>query len=136
LRISGSLDALLGNEEPLASFHDAIITDVQVDYSRKRFIGGMQLCVGDPDSRDEAARERRRRGELVVNDLTLWAIEPPDARSDGLDEGLVAGGRRSTGRRTDRRWKGACPRAEIRANRVVPVLQQFERVWLPGWWFG
>ena len=86
--ISGPLDSLLGDEERHATFHDAVITGVQIDYVRKRFVGVMQLSVGDPAASDVAARERRRRGELVVDELTLWAIEPPHAGSLGLGDGL------------------------------------------------
>ena len=85
---SGPLDWLLRDEEQHATFHDAILTGVEIDYVGKRFVGVMQLSVGDPAASDEAARERRRRGELIVDGLTLWAIEPPHAQSSGLEDGL------------------------------------------------
>ena len=85
---SGPLDSLLGDEERHATFHDAILTGVEIDYVGKRFVGVMQLSVGDPAASDEAARERRRRGELIVDGLTLWAIDPPHTGSSGLGDGL------------------------------------------------
>jgi hypothetical protein len=88
LPTSGPLDSLLGDEERHATFHDAILTGVEIDYVGKRFVGVMQLSVGDPAASDEAARERRRRGELIVDGLTLWAIEPPHTESSGLEDGL------------------------------------------------
>jgi hypothetical protein len=85
---SGSLDALLGDEERNATFHDAVITGVQIDYVGKRFVGEMQLCVGDPDASDVGDRERRRRGQLIVEGLRVWALEPPGESASGLGDGL------------------------------------------------
>lgn len=75
---SASLDSLLGPDERHGTFHDAAISSVQADYAARRFTAQMRLCVGDPDAHDETARERRRGGELVVEGLTVWAIEPPE----------------------------------------------------------
>jgi len=82
----GSLDALLGDEERHATFHDAVLTGVQIDYLVKRFVGDLQLCVGDLNASDEAERERRRRGQLVVEDLSVWALEPPGVNASGVDD--------------------------------------------------
>jgi len=56
--------------------------------SRRTDVGEIQLCVGDPDASDEAVRERRRGGLLVVEGLTAWALEPPGKNADGLADGL------------------------------------------------
>jgi hypothetical protein len=85
---SAALDALLGNEERHATFHDSVITGVQVDYVGRRFVGQMQLCVGDPDAADVAARERRRGGQLVVEGLRVWALEPPEEIAPEMGAGL------------------------------------------------
>jgi hypothetical protein len=82
-----SLDSLLGPEERHGTFHDAVISSVHVDYAGSRLAALMQLCVGDPDA-DEQSRERRRGGELVVEGLTLWALEPPEGADSRAGDGL------------------------------------------------
>lgn len=72
----GSLDDLLNDDEPHATFHDARMVCVRVDYEAQTFAADFELCVGDPSVRDES-RERRRRGSLVVDGLVFWSIEPP-----------------------------------------------------------
>jgi len=84
----GSLDALLGNEERHATFHEAVVTGVHIDFVRKRFVGEIQVCVGDPDASYVEDREQRRRGQLVVEGLTVWALEPPGENADGFGDGL------------------------------------------------
>jgi hypothetical protein len=92
--IEHALDALLSDDEPHATFHDALITAIHVDYVRRRFLAELRVSVGDPDASDEATRERRRSGTLVVEGLSLWTIEPPAAadRSAGAGLWLAADG--------------------------------------------
>ena len=80
-----SLDTLLGPDERHATFHDALFARIHVDYTERRFVARARLCVGDPNASDEAARERRREGELVVDGLTIWALEPPATRPEERD---------------------------------------------------
>lgn len=85
---SESLDWFLGPDERHGTFHDAVISSVQVDYVERRFVAQVRLCVGDPDASDEKARERRRDGELIVEGLLVWALEPPDGTGFRAGEGL------------------------------------------------
>ena len=71
-----SLDGLLEGERH-ATFHDATLLSVHVDYTAKRLVAEFDVCVGDPDAAEESTRERRRRGRLTIEGLKLWALEPP-----------------------------------------------------------
>jgi len=83
-----SLDSLLPAGEPHASFHDAIISVVRVDYVARQFLAQAEICVGDPNASDPLARERRRKGELVVDGLKIWVLEAPDPISTDTGDGL------------------------------------------------
>jgi hypothetical protein len=84
-----ALDALLpGHEEPHATFQDAIVLAIQTDYAKRQFVAALNLRVGDPAAPDEDARQRRRRGQLVVENVRLWALEPPD-RTHRQSSGLL-----------------------------------------------
>jgi hypothetical protein len=71
-----SLDELLDGDQH-ATFHDAVVLSIHVDYTATLFLAELDICVGDPDAPDEPARERRRRGRLAIEGLKLWALEPP-----------------------------------------------------------
>ena len=83
-----SLDNLLGNVERYATFHDAIFLAMHVDYTARRFVAEVDVCVGDPHAPDKTNRERRRRGQLAIEGLKLWALEPPGSTGGGIDGGL------------------------------------------------
>jgi hypothetical protein len=85
---SESLDSLLGPDEPDATFHDAVFSAIHVDYGAARFVARVHLCAGSPNASDETGRERRREGELVVEGLTLWALEPPQSIDFDVRDGL------------------------------------------------
>jgi hypothetical protein len=51
-----NLDALLPDGEQHATFHDALVVGIHIDYANKRLVAQMQVCVGDPDGIDDAAR--------------------------------------------------------------------------------
>jgi hypothetical protein len=72
---SGSLDELLGGEEFHATFHDASVRRISVDYQARRWEVHLDVCVGDPDAEDEGVRERRRPGTLIVEGLAAWVME-------------------------------------------------------------
>jgi hypothetical protein len=82
-----ALDDLLADQEPYATFQDAIVVAIKTDYVRRRFVADMDLRVGDPRAGEEA-RSRRRRGQLVVENVRLWALEPPD-RTHRAPKGLL-----------------------------------------------
>jgi hypothetical protein len=72
-----SLDDFLGQEEPHATFHDAELASLAIDFERKELVTEWRLCVGDPDAATETERERRRRGRLRFTGLLFWVTEPP-----------------------------------------------------------
>ena len=72
---SGSLDELLGGEEFHATFHDASVRRISVDYQARRWEVHLDVCVGDPDAEDEGVREQRRPGTLIVEGLAAWVME-------------------------------------------------------------
>jgi hypothetical protein len=82
-----SLDALLEGEAH-ATFHDAVVRAIHVDYTSSRFVAEIEVCVGDPDAADEPSRERRRRGRLVVDGLKFWSVEPPADVNVSARQGL------------------------------------------------
>jgi hypothetical protein len=72
------LDDLLGPEEPHASFHDASLVELRIDYAAGILLAQFDLPVGDPDATDEAAQHRRRQGTLRLDGLIFWVQEAPD----------------------------------------------------------
>jgi hypothetical protein len=88
------LDDLVPDDEPHGTFHDAFLSDIQVDSTAGTWACAVDLCVGDPDGADVAARDHRRPGVLTLNGLRVWSLpdtnEAPDHRlwltSDGALE--------------------------------------------------
>ena len=73
------LDDLLDRKaEPFASFHDATLSNIHIDYKLKTLSAEFKVCVGSPDDPEEINRERTRNGVLSLTGLVLWAIEPPE----------------------------------------------------------
>ena len=79
-----SLDDLLDNQEPHATFHDAAFKSIAVDDVAHRLVAQVELCVGDPGDADAVKRERRRLGTLTVEGVVLWAVEPGLTSGDAL----------------------------------------------------
>ena len=79
MEIEDGLDGLLGKTEPHATFRDARLVAVSLDYRSNEAITTWELCVGDPDDSMRAARERRRTGRLVLSGVAFWVIDPPEA---------------------------------------------------------
>jgi hypothetical protein len=77
---TADLDALLGPEEPHATFHDAELVAVRVDYQARELVAEWRVCVGNPDATAHAERERRRHGQLTLRGLVFWVMEPPGER--------------------------------------------------------
>jgi hypothetical protein len=92
------LDELLQVEHPFATFHDALLQKINIDYISKEAKLDFLICIGDPDSPDKEAREAHGAGQLIFNELIFCVIDPPDPkylslskRRDGLwvDEGSL-----------------------------------------------
>ena len=83
-----SLDALLGEEEPYATFRDAVLTKIHVDEAGKRLVAELTLGIGNANASDPANNERRRRGRLIVEDLSLWQIDSSGEVVASLSDGF------------------------------------------------
>jgi len=87
-----SLDELLDGTEPHATFHDASLREVSIDYHARTLAVLFDLCVGDPDGELESERERSRTGVLELTGLIFWAQEPPDFAAAVENDRLTADG--------------------------------------------
>jgi len=72
--------AVFGSEHPHASFHDATLTRLEVDYLARRATFSLRVWVGDPDAEERSMRQISRTGKLVVTGLLFCALDPPDRR--------------------------------------------------------
>jgi hypothetical protein len=79
---SQTLDAFLGHEEPCATFHDAELLSLLIDYERRELVSEWVLSVGDPDAPSAVERERTRRGRLRFSGLCFWVLDSPAALPD------------------------------------------------------
>ena len=83
MKHADGLDGFLGDEEPHATFHDALLVAVSLDYRNDEAVTTWEICVGDPDDSMRTVRERRRTGRLVFSGVAFWVVDPPgslDAR--------------------------------------------------------
>src|SRR4026208_1210266 len=78
-----SLDELLGRDEPHATFHDAELLSIAIDYDANKLVAMWRLYVGDPLASDAGARERTRDGQLILCGLAFWVTEPPSEVHSG-----------------------------------------------------
>jgi hypothetical protein len=76
---ASGLDGFLGGEEPHATFQDARLVAVNLDYRNDEAVTTWEICVGDPDDSMRAVRERRRTGRLVFSGVAFWVMDPPNA---------------------------------------------------------
>ena len=90
--LANTIDSFLDNEEPCASFHDAGLISLNIDYERRELISEWQLCVGDPDAPEPADRERTRRGRLRFSGVFFWIVEPHQGLLDGTPPWLTNDG--------------------------------------------
>ena len=79
MQSANGLDDLLGKKEPHATFRDARLVAVSLDYRNNEAVTTWELCVGDPDESMRVARERRRTGRLLLSGVVFWVIDPPRA---------------------------------------------------------
>jgi hypothetical protein len=77
-----TLETLLGKDEPNGTFHDSSLLSMSVDYDKKLLIADFDIFVGDPEGKDQQARERYRPGRLGIEGLGFWFMEVPTAPSD------------------------------------------------------
>lgn len=77
---TSSLDQLLWPDDSNATFHDAELLNLTIDYVQATAEFTLSICVGDPSSDAEAIREARQTGILRVTGLEVLSIEPPDPR--------------------------------------------------------
>ena len=82
-----NLDDLLGTTEPHATFHDASLLALRIDYGSRDATLDWELFAGDPDTSE---RKRTRRARLKLSGLVFWEVEPfhdagelPDLADDG-----------------------------------------------------
>src|SRR5262245_8758259 len=80
---TANLDALLNGSEPHATFHDAELLSLAIDYADGTLLAEWRLCVGDPSAAAKATRDRKRDGKLSLQGLAFWAAEPPKEVSAG-----------------------------------------------------
>lgn len=84
------LDDLLPKDTPTATFHDSALLSWVVDYENQVLTANFNICIGDPDAKDQTTREAWRRGQLRIDGLRFWEIdghqssEPLWVNSDGL----------------------------------------------------
>jgi hypothetical protein len=76
---TNDLDDLLDEQEPYATFRDARLVAVSLDYRGNEAVTTWNLCVGDPDDSMRVARERRRTGRLILSGMVFWVMDPPKA---------------------------------------------------------
>jgi hypothetical protein len=72
------LEELLDDKYPHATFHDAKIENMKIDYMNNTALLHVELYVGDPN--DDNEKEIKRRGILQFTDLFYCVIEPPDTK--------------------------------------------------------
>jgi len=83
-----TIDDFLGTAEPCASFHDARLISVQINYDQRELVSNWSLYVGDPESE----RERTRPGRLSFSGLLFWVVEPYGQVLDGSRPWLTSYG--------------------------------------------
>jgi hypothetical protein len=71
------MDDLLDKSEPFASFHDAALHKVQLDYDARVVSAEFELYVDNPEGKKDEEKERTRRGILTLEGLAVWAIDSP-----------------------------------------------------------
>lgn len=79
------IQEILRDQYPHASFHDAVIEEINVNYLKRQVEIRCVLYVGNPED-DVISREATAQGLLVLTGLIYLAIEPPD-QNYNYDEG-------------------------------------------------
>ena len=76
-----TLDSLLSESEPNGTFHDSSLLSWDIDLENQVLIATFNICVGNPEADSEKERERWRRGQLRVDGVKVWEIEPCDPKT-------------------------------------------------------
>ncbi len=76
-RLTRMDDLIAGLEEPFATFHDATLRGINLDYDNRRLAAEFDIFVAEAKESGKAEREGKRRGVLSLAGLILWATEPP-----------------------------------------------------------
>jgi hypothetical protein len=82
------LSALMGDRHPFASFHDAMIHTLHLDYETRVLQMECTLWVGDMDAPPGPLREATADGTLTLTGLLYCVIDPPDVNSNFENGGL------------------------------------------------
>lgn len=72
-----NLEDIIDYSEPNATFHDADVHSINVDYQNTILVLQMSICVGDPNANTEVDREKRRLCEVTFEGLRYWTIGLP-----------------------------------------------------------
>lgn len=75
------LIGLLGERYPFASFHDAKIHAIHLDYKTRVLQMECTLWLGDLDAPTTEQREATAPGILTISGLLYYVIEPPHINS-------------------------------------------------------
>ena len=86
-----TIDSFLDKEEPCATFHDALLISLRIDYERREVTTEWNICVGDPAA-SPGNPERRRRGRLRLMGVVFWTVEPEGGLLDGTPPWLTSDG--------------------------------------------
>jgi hypothetical protein len=79
------IQEILGDQYPHASFHDAVMEEINISYLNRQVEIRCKLYVGDPDS-DLVSRETVAHGLLLMTGFIYLSIDPPD-QNYNYDEG-------------------------------------------------
>ena len=66
-------------------FHDAFIESLNVDYTSKRALIKLRLCIGDPDATTKEEKEAYKKADLELLGLVYFVIDAPDNRYKFLE---------------------------------------------------
>ena len=81
------LEDLLDDNYPHASFHDALLNKLTLDYLLRIAKFDMDLCVGNPESKNVEEREAHAKGVLSFNKFIFCILEAPYHNYNFIDEG-------------------------------------------------
>lgn len=81
------LEKLLDKKYPNASFHDALLNNLILDYLSRNAEFHMELCVGDPQSKDADERETHAKKILIFKGFLFCILEAPDPTYNFIEKG-------------------------------------------------
>lgn len=89
------LESILDKKHPHATFHDAILYDLKIDYKNRIVQFEINMQIGNPEE-DIEKRSKYALGCLAFSNFAFLAVEPPDPnynynKPNGLwiDEGPI-----------------------------------------------